>query len=145
MLGQARRDPLVDKMGNPLRGKKEERVTATGVNRLGKSFSLAGAATKPATALLGGGKATATMPGRKAGKSKVVDVPMPPRPEGPQRARQGRKRRTTEETQRWLEAREAGKGRRASQGFRKDLAAIPATPPEESTNENPITFQVRGG
>lgn len=69
----ARKDPLVDKMGNPLRGVGQERQAFTGVSRLGR----------PLSNKLAGGKATASVtsvPGRKSSLNKQVIVPNPTPP-----------------------------------------------------------------
>ena len=83
-LSQARargQDPLVDKMGNPIKGITPVRQAVTGVSRLGR----------PLTKGLSGGKATATatVPGRKASKNKQVDIQNPTTPNTPHRATQG--------------------------------------------------------
>ena len=81
-LSQARargQDPLVDKMGNPIKGITPVRQAVTGVSWFGR----------PLTKGSSGGIATATVPGRKAAKNRQVDVQNPTTPQTPHRATQG--------------------------------------------------------
>ncbi len=86
------KDPLVDKMGNPLKGMDQTRQATTGVGKLGRPLGrrLAGGPFGMVT----GGKATATMSKRKSddtpGKTKEVEIPNPTLPiEDPKKASQG--------------------------------------------------------
>jgi hypothetical protein len=86
------KDPLVDKMGNPIKGIDQTREATTGVGKLGRPVGgrLAGGP----FGMITGGKATATMSKRKSddtpGKTKEVEIPNPTPPiEDPKKASQG--------------------------------------------------------
>lgn len=86
------KDPLVDKMGNPLKGMDQTRQATTGVGKLGRPLGrrIAGGP----FGMMTGGKATARMSKRKSddtpGKTKEVEIPNPTLPiEGPKKASQG--------------------------------------------------------